>query len=277
MGRSRFNRLVLDEDRISAHHAEIRTLPSDGGFVIIDRSSNGTRVNNLKLKPHQETPLNGNEKIEFGNSPEFKFRKNSGVKPEPIPYGDTITDKDDEDQIDQDTFELRSMEIITLDDNYQIVTMTESARRILNTFFPANSLSDRRLPEDVYEHLHSEEDEEDGYFYPKGNDDHRISFRLESPVVGNGRLFRIIEEDRLSFSRLKQGIRADGKTLGKDITAKEGEFLYYAATGLGNRSIATIQGVSIETVKSHAKNAYQKLGTDRTQIKEILRDILQRS
>ena len=58
----------------------------------------------------------------------------------------------------------------------------------------------------------------------------------------------------------------DGAALPEDVTDREREVLELVARGLSNREIATTLNVSLETVKSHVKRTYAKIGArDRAQ------------
>ena len=45
-----------------------------------------------------------------------------------------------------------------------------------------------------------------------------------------------------------------------ELTNRERQVLLYVKNGLMNREIASIENISLETVKTHLKNAYKKLG-----------------
>ncbi len=68
IGRSRNNRLVLNNSQISSKHAEIQPL-GGGRYQVIDvGSTNGTAVNGVKLAGGQPQPLNAGDTITLGGS-----------------------------------------------------------------------------------------------------------------------------------------------------------------------------------------------------------------
>jgi len=68
IGRAQDNRLVISDNKVSLHHAEIR--PGGQGYSIIDlRSLNGTFVNEQALIPGMPRPLNQGDTIRIGDTP----------------------------------------------------------------------------------------------------------------------------------------------------------------------------------------------------------------
>ena len=66
VGREVKNDLVLDDPRVSRHHAVIRQTP-EGWFVRDLESGNGTSVNLQRLRPHIDTRLADGDAIRLGN------------------------------------------------------------------------------------------------------------------------------------------------------------------------------------------------------------------
>ena len=67
IGRNAANQLVVNDDKVSAHHAEIR--PVGQGYSIIDlKSTNGTFVNEQKIADNQLHPLKSDDIIRVGDT-----------------------------------------------------------------------------------------------------------------------------------------------------------------------------------------------------------------
>jgi class 3 adenylate cyclase len=64
-GASASQHLLLDDPAISRDHFELRVDPADG-VVLLDRSTNGTRVNGRKVEPDEPLALNDGDFVEVG-------------------------------------------------------------------------------------------------------------------------------------------------------------------------------------------------------------------
>src|SRR5579885_2480732 len=88
IGRSQDNQLVVQDAKVSSHHAEIRSQGQN--YEIVDlASSNGTFVNEQRLAPYTPRPLSNGDQIRFGDT---VFLFDAGVMPsqpqiEPTVYG----------------------------------------------------------------------------------------------------------------------------------------------------------------------------------------------
>ena len=56
--------------------------------------------------------------------------------------------------------------------------------------------------------------------------------------------------------------KKDGKTQGPILTTREKEVLQFITEGKGNKEIANVLFISTETVKSHVRNIFEKLGVN---------------
>jgi len=82
------------------------------------------------------------------------------------------------------------------------------------------------------------------------------------------KLVRISQGERVAFEA------SDGGERLTDLTEREREVLALIATGETNRAIADELFVSVDTVKTHVRTMYRKLGvTNRTQAAVIARDL----
>jgi adenylate cyclase len=72
IGRSQQNCIVLDDKKVSRHHAEIRAQAGLGYLVLDLGSRNGTHVNGRRI--HRPTPLNDKDVLELGSN-QFVFRE----------------------------------------------------------------------------------------------------------------------------------------------------------------------------------------------------------
>lgn len=67
IGRARDNQLVMNDPKVSSHHAEMR--PSGQGYSITDLdSTNGTFVNDQRLARHTPRPLTTGDRIRIGDT-----------------------------------------------------------------------------------------------------------------------------------------------------------------------------------------------------------------
>jgi len=83
IGRDESNDIVIPKDSISSLHATIEY--RNGYYYLEDhRSTNGTRLNNLKIKENIPMRLKSGDKIQFAIF-EFRF-----LMPEMAPYGETV-------------------------------------------------------------------------------------------------------------------------------------------------------------------------------------------
>ncbi len=83
IGRDESNDIVIPKDSISSLHATIEY--RNGYFYLEDhRSTNGTRLNNIKVKENTPMRLKSGDKIQFAIF-EFRF-----LMPEMAPYGETV-------------------------------------------------------------------------------------------------------------------------------------------------------------------------------------------
>lgn len=58
--------LLTDDPAISRNHLEIRVDPESSQAVVVDTSSNGTRINGLRIERSVDVPLNGGDRILVG-------------------------------------------------------------------------------------------------------------------------------------------------------------------------------------------------------------------
>ncbi|MBT8373895.1 MAG: VWA domain-containing protein [Deltaproteobacteria bacterium] len=87
IGRDESNDIVIPKDSISSLHATIEY--RNGYFYLEDhRSTNGTRLNNIKVKENTPMRLKSGDKIQFAI---FNFRF---LMPEMAPYGETVMIQD---------------------------------------------------------------------------------------------------------------------------------------------------------------------------------------
>ena len=83
IGRDESNDIVIPKDSISSLHATIEY--RNGYYYLEDhRSTNGTRLNNMKIKENTPMRLKSGDKIQFAIF-EFRF-----LMPEMAPYGETV-------------------------------------------------------------------------------------------------------------------------------------------------------------------------------------------
>jgi len=59
--------LLADDPEISRNHLEIRVDPESSRAVVVDTSSNGTRINGLRIERSVDVPLNGGDRIQVGS------------------------------------------------------------------------------------------------------------------------------------------------------------------------------------------------------------------
>jgi adenylate cyclase len=59
-------RLLVDDDTVSRHHLEIRLDPAEDRAVLIDLSTNGTRVNGVRVERAVPVPLMAGDEIRVG-------------------------------------------------------------------------------------------------------------------------------------------------------------------------------------------------------------------
>src|SRR5215470_14546820 len=80
VGRGPYNHIVLDDNRISRHHAKIA--PESGGHVVYDlNSSNGTYVNEAQVTRQRLAP---NDMVRFGPY-SFRFERDTPSDQLPVP------------------------------------------------------------------------------------------------------------------------------------------------------------------------------------------------
>jgi predicted component of type VI protein secretion system len=82
-GVSALQRLLLDDPAISREHLELR-LDGDGGVLLTDESTNGTRVNGRRAEPGEPVALRDGDLIEAGSA---RLGYRSLQHPERIPDG----------------------------------------------------------------------------------------------------------------------------------------------------------------------------------------------
>jgi len=66
-------RLLVDDETVSRHHLEIRLDPADDRAVLIDLSTNGTRVNGVRVERAVPVPLVAGDDIQVGDT-HLEFR-----------------------------------------------------------------------------------------------------------------------------------------------------------------------------------------------------------
>lgn len=72
-------RIILSDDPgISRNHLEIRVDPDTGRAVVVDTSSNGTRVNGVRLERSVSVPVEGGDRIQVGKHV-LEFRVETAV------------------------------------------------------------------------------------------------------------------------------------------------------------------------------------------------------
>ena len=83
IGRDDSNDIVIPKDSISSLHA---TIDYRNGYYYLEdhRSTNGTRLNDMKVKENTPMRLKSGDKIQFAVY-EFRF-----LMPEMAPYGETV-------------------------------------------------------------------------------------------------------------------------------------------------------------------------------------------
>lgn len=81
IGRSGSNNIVLPDknERVSRLHAEVKLYPN-GRIKLIDRSTNGTWVNGLRLQRDVEYTINRNDRVVFARAFELDWKKIPEIK-----------------------------------------------------------------------------------------------------------------------------------------------------------------------------------------------------
>jgi DNA-binding NarL/FixJ family response regulator len=82
-----------------------------------------------------------------------------------------------------------------------------------------------------------------------------ISIAVESPTSFNERLARAAGE------RLNEMMVGNAST-GESLTRREADILRHLSTGLPLKDIAKSLGISKNTIKTHLRNLYRKLGAE---------------
>lgn len=59
--------LILDDPAVSRNHFEIRVDAVSGQVVVVDTSSNGTRINGIRIERSVGVPLGDGDKVQFGS------------------------------------------------------------------------------------------------------------------------------------------------------------------------------------------------------------------
>ncbi|MBV8949560.1 MAG: FHA domain-containing protein, partial [Actinobacteria bacterium] len=67
------NRLVIDGPGISRNHLEIRVDAADGSAYVVDTSTNGTRVNGMRIERGLSLPLHSGDRLMIG-AVQLEFR-----------------------------------------------------------------------------------------------------------------------------------------------------------------------------------------------------------
>src|ERR1700691_4215304 len=72
--------LVTDDPAVSRNHLEIRVDAGTSSVVVVDTSSNGTRINGIRIERSVGVPLGPGDKIQVG-SDVLEFRDSRVVAP----------------------------------------------------------------------------------------------------------------------------------------------------------------------------------------------------
>lgn len=87
----------------------------------------------------------------------------------------------------------------------------------------------------------------------------RLAFRGET-VIDSMLLSQLVND----YTRLAQGSPAQGQALGadegRDLTPRESEVAKYLAQGLTNKEISAKTHLAVDTVKTHLRSIYRKMG-----------------
>ncbi len=84
--------LLVDDQAVSRNHLEIRVDLEQGRPVVVDTSSNGARVNGIRIERAVAVPLNGGDQIQVGNHVlEFRAATVTTQRPESTVQRATIS------------------------------------------------------------------------------------------------------------------------------------------------------------------------------------------
>ena len=84
-------RIILTDDLgISRNHLELRADLENGAAVVVDTSSNGTRVNGVRIERSVSVPLNGGDRIQVGRHT-LEFRSETEVTRPTEPFRPSLT------------------------------------------------------------------------------------------------------------------------------------------------------------------------------------------
>ncbi|MGC4016230.1 MAG: LuxR C-terminal-related transcriptional regulator [Luteolibacter sp.] len=149
---------------------------------------------------------------------------------------------------------------IVMDADGRVLWMPEATRRLLERFFPGEKVSDRILPEEVLgwmrrQVLHWNVADDLVAHPPQPFQLSRSGRRLAihcTAALQPGTWLLLAEVLETPDQRLRD--------LG--LTRRQTDVLVWLAEGKANGEIATILGMSPETVKTHLKQIYQRLGIE---------------
>ncbi len=182
--------------------------------------------------------------------------------------GTTIVDSYLPPDFDNADFEATGHGIVALDKKHRIRAVTEAASQWIKLFFDSNWTKEEELPATISGWLTT------GLARLKTPDArlgirpmrklhgrNRLSIHLKADLAQKEILLLVVHEEPL----FNEESLVDEFNREFQLTAREGEILYYVALGKTNPEIATITACSARTVEAHLRKVYPKIGVENRQ------------